>query len=176
MEFLVPKILNLNAERNSSLGNPTWDPLTIHLMILLYKYQKKKVFLSCITPILGGRWWEVRQFALGVSTIHLETEAQKSYDHLSPAILKCQPCGRLIGVPAINGRSTSTFISFRVLYSLYILCKLLDLTRRSCWRQTTGKGLCWVEFGTNLSYLTALVQDCGWAIGPVSLLSQQRRP
>lgn len=42
----MPKILNLNAERNSSLGNPTWDPLTIHLMILLYKYQKKKSFFE----------------------------------------------------------------------------------------------------------------------------------
>lgn len=140
------------------------------------KYPQKSFveWHSCITlTLLGGRWWEVRQFALGISTIHLETAAQKSYDHLPPASLKCQPCGKLIGVPAISGSSTSTSVSFRVLYSLYIQCKLLDLTRRSCQTQTTGKGLCWGEFGTNLSYLTAQVQDCGWAIGPMSLLSQQ---
>ena len=93
----------------------------------------------------------MRQFALKVSTIHLETAAQESYGHLPAASLKCQPCGKLIGVPAISGSSTSTFVSFRVLYSLYILRKLLDLTRRCCQRQTTGKGLCWVEFGTNLT-------------------------
>lgn len=147
----------------------------MHLRVLLYNYPPPKFFLqSCFTlSLLGGRWWEARQFALKVSTIHLETAAQKSYDHLPPASLKCQPCGKLIGVPAISGSTTSTFVSFRALYSPYILCKLLDLTRRGCQRQTTGKGLCWLEFGTNLSRLTAQVQDCGWAIGPMSLLSQQ---
>lgn len=155
------------------MGSVNYSPESSTLSI---KKPKRKFpeLHSCITLILHrGRWWEVRQFALGVFTIHLETAAQKYYDHLPPASLKCQPCGKLIGVPAISQSGTSTFIPFRVLYSLYILCKLLNLTRRSCRRQTTGKGPCWVEFGTNLSYLTAHVHDCGWAIGPMSLLSQQ---